>query len=445
MNTRRIAVLSLLATPILSCASMADDTAADDFLSATTDAVEQSGLDVGPEGDAVVMTASQSMRFEESELFQHLTSLEDGPVAELGVEPFESRWNAGVESYRLVHCERSRVSSDDGAVPVDDALDGGELWLMQDAADTYVIAGENTGQLVYETFANGALDADTGLVTYANRSGGILLTCEEGATEQMRIENPDFWGAYVYAQTIGQSDGPLYVQVGTEWSPDWEAAERWEDRELEWDAETVQAFLDAEITSGSYAYENAIAWASAAGEVELEFELRRRYRPIGRCSQDTRPMEVADAFGDFCLANGQLGCATTLLVRDMGWRYDRVSDLWIDGQPSQYQSPIEEMAELVDVTRFVPGLLVRDTSPDALVLTSPFLALGVAGSEWSESIGAQLEAWMVDDRIDTLHRTMLASAWVSLQVEEGVPADVAIADAIERDGASPMLPYIFGD
>ncbi|EYF06906.1 hypothetical protein [Chondromyces apiculatus] len=101
-----------------------------------------------------------------------------------------------------------------------------------------------------------------------------------------------------------------------------------------------------------------LASALKSGDHETALEIYRNHEPVGRCSMDERPAEVARDYAELCHGLGKLGCFLQLHLRIMGNNFARVAY-------SNYgEAAADTGAELlldagIDVDRFFRGLVVR--------------------------------------------------------------------------------------
>lgn len=170
-------------------------------------------------------------------------------------------------------------------------------------------------------------------------------------------------------------------------------------------------------------FEPAIAAARKLGDESLLRALYARWRPIGRCSMDTRPAELARAHAALCHRQGDRACALQLQLRIMGDRFERVA--WSSYGEAIHGTRAEHLTEMgIDVDRFLRGLVPVFQGPDRDTASAPLDAWRLARSIFEAGRAEALDPWLeqlaTDPTADVLSRARATwvMAWLRLRMLE---------------------------
>ena len=147
-----------------------------------------------------------------------------------------------------------------------------------------------------------------------------------------------------------------------------------------------------------------LAAARAAGDKEKALSYYRIWRPMGACSMDSRPAQVAREYAELCYEMGKLGCFLQLQLRIMGDRFDRVA--YSSYGEAAHATEAERLTETgLDVDTFLLGLVIRfgGVSREG-ELGGHRLVRSIKESGRAESIAARLAAWAKDATLDEYNR-----------------------------------------
>jgi hypothetical protein len=163
--------------------------------------------------------------------------------------------------------------------------------------------------------------------------------------------------------------------------------------------------------------EEDIAQAKLAGQNEKALAIYRTWRPMGRCSMDRRPAEVARDYAELCHEMGKLGCFLQLQLRIMGDQFDRVAFSSF-GEEAATTEADRLLGTGIDVDSFLVGLAVHFGSVAREGEIAPWrLARSIEESGRRESVAARLAAWAHDGELDEFNR-LRAVQMLSMLEEE---------------------------
>ncbi|TKD03574.1 hypothetical protein [Polyangium fumosum] len=168
-----------------------------------------------------------------------------------------------------------------------------------------------------------------------------------------------------------------------------------------------------------------LAAARAAGDKEKALSYYRIWRPMGRCSMDSRPAQVAREYADLCYDMGKLGCFLQLQLRIMGDQFDRVA--YSSYGEAAHATEAERLTETgLDVDTFLLGLVIRfgGVSREG-ELGGYRLVRSIKESGRAAPIAARLAAWAEDATLDEYNR--LTATQILALLED----DAALADEEE--------------
>ncbi|AKT42122.1 hypothetical protein [Chondromyces crocatus] len=111
-------------------------------------------------------------------------------------------------------------------------------------------------------------------------------------------------------------------------------------------------------STGWDAHQPALAHALMTGDHATALSIYRDHPPVGRCSMDERPAQVARDHAELCYDLGKLGCFLQLQLRIMGDRFDRVA--YSNYGEAAHGTEADRLEEVgLDLDRFFRGLLFR--------------------------------------------------------------------------------------
>jgi hypothetical protein len=224
---------------------------------------------------------------------------------------------------------------------------------------------------------------------------------------------------WIYVRTLLENGGPLYHEKTTaadarrdyrNIGAEIDAAAR-EGRALE----RIRELVAAGIGPWDDGWEHAAAIAEKEGDVTLAHTIFRSYRPVGRCSMDTRPAEIAREYARFCHRNQKLGCHLQLQIRIMADRFERVA------YSSYGEAAASTQAEALggiglDTDRFLRGLLVDFASVhvDGASIGLWRLVRAIRESGRAGALEPALRAMASDPHLDEYNRlrATIALAWL---------------------------------
>jgi hypothetical protein len=157
--------------------------------------------------------------------------------------------------------------------------------------------------------------------------------------------------------------------------------------------------------------------AAKRGEHDLALRLYRYYIPVGFCSQDTRPAEIAAEHADLCYRTGRLGCYLQLRVRILSNRHARVS--WSSVGHRVVPTEAEDLAQTgLDLHRFFLGLLVQFDAerPRREEIDPMRLATAIVDAGQADHMMHMLRRLAEDRSLDDWNRTraLMTASYVRL-------------------------------
>ncbi len=257
--------------------------------------------------------------------------------------------------------------------------------------------------------------------------GTWTVTLSKGTTAELSIDRQDPtsvqdrpWEDWVYTTALLGFEGLPYADMGDE---PWGAPSKQQEKLVEQALASVggdgaRAALAAAIGSGlpagSWHWEGLVEAAQEMGASDLVLEAYRHWRPMGRCSMDSFPAEVARRYADACFAAGRTGCALQLQVRIMDDHHDRM--VYSSYGEAAHATQVELLDSTgIDVPRFLRGLVLDyDTTTERSVgIARQRLGRAVYESPHREAMEAQLQAWTRDTSLDAYNRFMatITLAW----------------------------------
>ncbi len=310
---------------------------------------------------------------------------------------FRATYEQGLRPYSIIECEEAR-------------LELGEAWVARGYAARHdlgaAMLAEGDGEQIEVLAALHGQDARyilgelrfaptpellpaKGGARYGGAQGEGALVCEGLVRHTPQALDARVWGAHAYVHTLLAPSEDLYLEREPE---ERSKAER----------ERIYARLNALEDEPRLSYEDALwlveeepaeaerFWgraleaAEARGDVALTYDIYRRYKPMGRCSRDRRPVRVKRQFASFCSKQGKLSCHLRLMTELMAYRgMSRVSDMWINGKPVTYDSYLAALDPLVEAAAYFPGLLLDYPGTSRRAQIAPhFYALAARGPEF---------------------------------------------------------------
>lgn len=175
--------------------------------------------------------------------------------------------------------------------------------------------------------------------------------------------------------------------------------------------------LYVEKPSSDYSREKEIKATLARGDKEGAIALFQGYRPMGHCSMDTHPAEVARQYAEACYDAGKLSCFLQLQIRIMGDQFDRVAYSSY-GEESHETQSARLFDTGIDVPRFFRGLALHFTGVSRKGnLGSWRLARSAKESGKAATLAAAFVAMAQDQSLDDYNR-LRATAIVANMDEE---------------------------
>ncbi|MDI3289743.1 hypothetical protein [Polyangium sp. 15x6] len=177
--------------------------------------------------------------------------------------------------------------------------------------------------------------------------------------------------------------------------------------------------------------EEKIAAARAAGDKEKALSYYRIWRPMGRCSMDSRPAQVAREYAELCYEMGKLGCFLQLQLRIMGDQFDRVA--YSSYGEASHATEAERLTETgLDVDTFLLGLALRFSGVSRQGELGGYrLVRSIKESGRAAPIAARLSAWAKDGTFDD-HSRLTATQILALLEEDAALADEESLSEIAR-------------
>lgn len=179
----------------------------------------------------------------------------------------------------------------------------------------------------------------------------------------------------------------------------------------------IAALLETKTPSGSEHWQTALTWARAHAP-ELALGIYRRWTPVGRCSMDTRPQEVAREYADLCWERGRLGCLLQLQVQIMGNQFSRVAySSYGEAAHDPESTRLDDAG--VDVERFFRGLTMRFAIDGPVGRELPPWRIGkAAAGATPKGLRATFERIATDRSVDDYNRLRAAQVLVGLIAAE---------------------------
>ena len=216
---------------------------------------------------------------------------------------------------------------------------------------------------------------------------------------------------------------------GNAWNSDKEAEKRWErvEKAMAASREAGVAAIAAHLeTAGSYDYrwQQVLSFLKKHEEHALALKVYAHYRPMGRCSMDTLPAQIARDHAKACERAGRLGCYLQLSVRIMADRFARTAYSSY-GEASHATEADALDSAGVDTDRFLRGLLI-DYANDAnrpVAIGLWRLSRSMAELDRTDAFAGQLEALAIDPALDELNRLRAAIVLSNVYLKAGHSKD----------------------
>lgn len=318
-------------------------------------------------------------------------------------DEFDTRFDVGVSPYRLVQCGAATLTS------AGETHETGPVMLGEVDGQWAVLA--HADQSNNQWALNGAWEApqfDPAKPKF--ESGENALECHAPTVETVRA-TPMPFSTFVYASVLTTPDEPTFVPAKiTEYDDERITALR---EIKEWDEAQIQKLIELGPPSGDRAWSNALSWATGNDRLDLAYEIHRRYRPMGRCSRDSRPQSTKQTFAKVCDELSRPRCFLSLSTELLGYRHSRRSDMWIGGKPVSYKSPIADLPSDLDTELFLLGLLVDYPGTDRnenAGISPRFFALAQDNGQHTKSLDATLVRWLQNPDTDAWNRHRFAVA-----------------------------------
>jgi hypothetical protein len=225
-------------------------------------------------------------------------------------------------------------------------------------------------------------------------------------------DNPiddEVWESWVYTSSLLSFEGPVYPEVVNQWGESSEEAERLWERAVQAEpsrlAEALVLLDTSDMSSDDGRWFQAIEMAETLDDPALTLALYARYRPVGRCSMDTRPQDLAREYAELCYSEGRLGCFVQLQVRIMGAQFSRVA--WSSYGDAAHGTEVNALAGTgIQTDRFLEGLMVDFETPEERAIGLGLWRLGraLAESADSEALRTRLVTLIESPEIDSWNR-----------------------------------------
>ena len=216
---------------------------------------------------------------------------------------------------------------------------------------------------------------------------------------------------------------------GNAWNSDKAAEKRWTrvekamDKSREAGVAAITEHLD-QASSYDSRWQDVISFLGRHDEHDLLLKVYAHYRPVGRCSMDTRPAQIARRHARACARAGRLGCTLQMSVRIMADRFTRTAYSSYGEASHATEADALDRAG-VDTDRFLRGLLIDYASdanrPVAIGLWR--LSRSMAELDRTEAFAGQLEALAIDPALDELNRLRAAIVLSNVYLKAGHPKD----------------------
>lgn len=240
------------------------------------------------------------------------------------------------------------------------------------------------------TLATGTLaDAEDGSpLVFEKETARIRLEPTYVSPDRALLDSIDDWA---YVRALLESEPPVYEQGSTK----------------------QDEFADKE---------EEIAAARREGKNEQALALYRVWRPIGRCSMDSRPAEVARDYAELCYEMGKLGCFLQLQVQIMGNQFNRVAYSSYGEAAASTQA--ERLVETgLDVDIFLSGLALRFGGVSRRAELAPYrLARSIKEAYQTDVVAERLATWVKDPDFDEYNR-LSAVEMLSLLERDALVSD----------------------
>ncbi|MDP2345724.1 MAG: hypothetical protein Q8O67_32575 [Deltaproteobacteria bacterium] len=298
-------------------------------------------------------------------------------------EPLPTRWGwptddefartwerrAGVRSVRLIEGELSSVDYDDKKLsgPVLVGVTATEVFIADDARPG------RGGSYLPDEWSARLLKAEVGAILTDTYEGKETLRLKVTRVVAAAAVDDVAWVPFTFAATLLRHDGELYDAPV--------------DRSRGEHPATARASLETAVTD------------------EEKLQAYRHYRPMGRCSMDTRPRDVAAEYRDHCKKMGRIGCFLQLQARLMADQFESVA--WSSYGEAIMGTDAPALVEAgVDVPRFLVGLglVLGDADLRPGGINTWRLARTIHESGRRDELRAGVLALVEDERLDELNR-----------------------------------------
>lgn len=232
----------------------------------------------------------------------------------------------------------------------------------------------------------------------------------------------DAFADWIYVTTLLTSDEPVYAPMKDGARPvrDAKRDAEWTELEEEMKRDTtvalarIESLLESDPDARDWRWGSAASFA-ATHDPGLARRIYRVYRPVGGCSMDTRPAEVAREYAELCYRMGDLGCYLQLSVQIMGNQFSRVA--WGSYAEPIHHTHADKLVESgLDVDRFLVGLAVMygTEKPRERELGPWRLARSIHESGHAETVKPDLVKMAEDEGLDEMNRlrATIVLAWI---------------------------------
>ncbi|MFU8802491.1 MAG: hypothetical protein ACNA8W_01660 [Bradymonadaceae bacterium] len=176
------------------------------------------------------------------------------------------------------------------------------------------------------------------------------------------------------------------------------------------------------------------------GEDDLARQVFRWFRPMGRCSMDNYPAELAGRYADFCANQGDLGCYMKLQLIIMGNRFDRMA--WSSmGERAHKPSAAELFKAPIDAERFLRGALLRYSAPGERIEVGAWRLARAIGNAGMRDMVANIAEMANDPELDETNHLMATQLLYFLSDEDYGALSHEAARAVGDLEPSPIIAH----
>lgn len=277
--------------------------------------------------------------------------------------------------------------------------------------------------------------------------GDTTLVLDADYVSPARAKGAAAWTDWTYTTTLVQPKRPIRVDTGLDryqhemseaTKANWEKVEKLVRADDEAAVELLWTIVkDNDTGPASWHWEKALAFARQHDKA-LAREIYARYSPVGRCSMDSRPQEVAREYADLCFEMKDLGCTLSLSVQIIGDQFNRVA--YSSYGEAAHATGAERLAETgLDTPRFLRGLLFQFAGGDERRELYPWrLSRAMIEAGETARFEALLTGIATDDDVDEHNRFRATATLTYLWARSSVDRKKAFEKIATVDGLSPI-------